>query len=68
MHPADHDAAKAIRRSLSSAGVAPPSFRAALDEVEPPDRPAIEMQREAKFQETVFYIRDLITKLEEGRT
>jgi predicted RNA methylase len=38
MHPADHDAAKAMRRSLSSAGVAPPSFRAALDEVEPRDR------------------------------
>jgi ABC-type nitrate/sulfonate/bicarbonate transport system ATPase subunit len=36
-------------------------------EVEPPDRPAIEMQREADFQEKVFYIRDLITKLEEGK-
>jgi NitT/TauT family transport system ATP-binding protein len=35
-------------------------------EVAPPDRPAIEMQREQPFQETVFYIRDLITKLEEG--
>jgi len=35
-------------------------------EVAPPDRPAIEMQREAPFQETVFYIRDLITKMEEG--
>ena len=34
--------------------------------VQPPDRPAIEMQREADFQETVFYIRDLIMKLEEG--
>jgi len=34
--------------------------------VEPPDRPAIQMQREAEFQEKVFYIRDLITKLEEG--
>ncbi len=32
--------------------------------VEPPNRPAAEMQREQKFQETVFYIRDLITKLE----
>jgi NitT/TauT family transport system ATP-binding protein len=36
--------------------------------VAPPDRPALEMQREPKFQETVFYIRDLIAKLEEGRT
>ena len=34
-------------------------------EVEPPNRPAAEMQREQKFQETVFYIRDLITKLEQ---
>jgi hypothetical protein len=25
------------------------------------------MQREARFQETVAYIRDLITRLEEGR-
>ena len=33
-------------------------------EVEPPDRPALEMQREPAFQETVFYIRDLIQKLE----
>ncbi len=32
--------------------------------VEPPDRPAQEMQREARFQETVFYIADRITKLE----
>lgn len=35
-------------------------------EVEPPDRPAREMYRETAFQETVFYIRDLITKLEAG--
>ncbi len=35
--------------------------------VEPPDRPAMEMQRETKFQETVYYIRDLIARLEEGR-
>lgn len=35
-------------------------------EVTPPNRPAIEMQREAAFQETVFYIRDLIARLEEG--
>ncbi len=33
-------------------------------EVDPPDRPAREMQRESKFQETVYYIRDLITTLE----
>ena len=33
--------------------------------VEPPNRPSAEMQREEKFQETVFYIRDLITKLEQ---
>jgi NitT/TauT family transport system ATP-binding protein len=32
--------------------------------VAPPDRPALEMQREPEFQETVFYIRDLITKME----
>lgn len=29
-------------------------------EVEPPDRPAAEMQREQKFQDTVYYVRDLI--------
>jgi NitT/TauT family transport system ATP-binding protein len=34
--------------------------------VDPPNRPAIEMQREPAFQETVFYIRDLIMRLEEG--
>ena len=33
-------------------------------EVEPPDRPAIQMQRESAFQETVYYIRDLIARLE----
>ncbi len=33
-------------------------------EVDPPNRPAREMQRESKFQETVYYIRDLITSLE----
>jgi NitT/TauT family transport system ATP-binding protein len=32
--------------------------------VTPPDRPAIEMQREPRFQETVYYIRDLISRLE----
>ena len=36
-------------------------------EVEPPDRPAIEMQREEKFQETVYYIQDRIAVLEAGR-
>jgi NitT/TauT family transport system ATP-binding protein len=36
-------------------------------EVEPADRPALEMQRVPRFQETVFYIRDRITHLEEGR-
>lgn len=33
-------------------------------EVPPPDRPAAEMQREPAFQETVYYIRDLIEGLE----
>jgi NitT/TauT family transport system ATP-binding protein len=33
-------------------------------EVEPPDRPAAEMQREPKFQDTVYYIRDLIGGME----
>ncbi len=33
-------------------------------EVEPPDRPAQEMQRESRFQETVYHIRDLISALE----
>ena len=33
-------------------------------EIEPPDRPAELMYREPRFQETVFYIRDLISKLE----
>jgi NitT/TauT family transport system ATP-binding protein len=37
-------------------------------EVPPPDRPAAEMQREAAFQETVYYIRDLISALELGKT
>jgi ABC-type nitrate/sulfonate/bicarbonate transport system ATPase subunit len=32
--------------------------------VEPPDRPARVMQREPRFQETVNYIRDLISRLE----
>ena len=35
--------------------------------VEPSDRPSKEMQREEKFQETVYYLRDLISRLEESR-
>lgn len=35
-------------------------------QVEPPDRPAREMQREPAFQETVYYIRDEIARLEHG--
>ncbi len=35
--------------------------------VEPPNRPAMEMQKESRFQETVYYIRDLIARLEEGK-
>jgi NitT/TauT family transport system ATP-binding protein len=35
-------------------------------EIGPPDRPAAEMQREPAFQETVYYIRDLIHGLETG--
>lgn len=34
--------------------------------VDPPEQNAIRTRREAKFQETVYYIRDLITKLENG--
>ncbi|MEO1980306.1 MAG: ABC transporter ATP-binding protein [Fuerstiella sp.] len=33
-------------------------------EVEPPDRPALEMQREQGFQKTVFEIRDILEVLE----
>lgn len=33
-------------------------------EVEAPNRPARVMQRETEFQDTVYYIRDLITKME----
>jgi len=33
-------------------------------EIPPPDRPALEMQRQPRFLETVYYIRDKITKLE----
>jgi NitT/TauT family transport system ATP-binding protein len=37
-------------------------------EIEPADRPALEMAREPRFQETVYYIRDLIAQLEQGAT
>ncbi len=36
-------------------------------EVQLPDKPAKEMYRDSQFQETVFYIRDLISRLEESR-
>ncbi len=35
-------------------------------EVEPPNRPALEMQREEQFQQTVFRIRDILEELESG--
>ena len=35
-------------------------------EVEPANRPSKEMQKEPRFQQTVYYIRDLISQLEEG--
>ena len=33
-------------------------------EIEPADRPALEMARVPRFQETVYYIRDLIAQFE----
>jgi NitT/TauT family transport system ATP-binding protein len=36
-------------------------------QIEPADRPSKEMQKEARFQETVYYIRDLISQLEESQ-
>jgi NitT/TauT family transport system ATP-binding protein len=36
-------------------------------EVQPADRPSKEMQKDPRFQETVYYIRDLISQMEEGR-
>ncbi len=36
-------------------------------QIEPSDRPSKEMQREPRFQETVYYIRELISQLEESR-
>jgi NitT/TauT family transport system ATP-binding protein len=35
--------------------------------IEPSDRPSKEMQRQQRFQETVYYLRDLISQLEESR-
>jgi NitT/TauT family transport system ATP-binding protein len=35
--------------------------------IEPSDRPSKEMQREEGFQQTVYYLRDLISQLEESR-
>jgi NitT/TauT family transport system ATP-binding protein len=35
--------------------------------IEPSDRPSKDMQRQPRFQETVYYIRELISKLEESR-
>jgi NitT/TauT family transport system ATP-binding protein len=35
--------------------------------IEPSDRPSKEMQRQERFQETVYYLRDLISQLEESR-
>lgn len=36
-------------------------------EVEPPNRPALEMQREEEFQKSVFQIRDILEELESGQ-
>jgi ABC-type nitrate/sulfonate/bicarbonate transport system ATPase subunit len=36
--------------------------------VQPADKPAKEMHKEQRFQDAVGYIRDLLSKLEEGRT
>jgi NitT/TauT family transport system ATP-binding protein len=35
--------------------------------VEPSDQPSKDMQRQPRFQETVYHVRDLISKLEESR-
>lgn len=35
--------------------------------IEPSDKPSKDMQRQPRFQETVYYIRDLISKLEESK-
>lgn len=36
-------------------------------QIQPSDRPSKEMQKETRFQETVYYIRDVISQLEESR-
>lgn len=36
-------------------------------QIQPSDRPSKDMQREPRFQETVYYIRDTISQLEESR-
>lgn len=36
-------------------------------QVAPPDRPALEMQKDPRFLETVYYIRDQVTKLESAK-
>lgn len=36
-------------------------------QIEPSDLPSKEMQKEARFQETVYYIRDVVSQLEESR-
>jgi NitT/TauT family transport system ATP-binding protein len=36
-------------------------------QIEPSDRPSKEMQRDARFQETVYYLRDMIGEMEESR-
>jgi NitT/TauT family transport system ATP-binding protein len=36
-------------------------------QIQPSDRPSKEMQKEPRFQETVYYIRDVIGQLEESR-
>jgi NitT/TauT family transport system ATP-binding protein len=35
--------------------------------IEPSDRPSKEMQRQERFQETVYYLRDMISQLEESQ-
>jgi NitT/TauT family transport system ATP-binding protein len=35
--------------------------------LQPSDRPSKEMQRDSSFQETVYHLRDLISRLEESR-
>jgi NitT/TauT family transport system ATP-binding protein len=36
-------------------------------QIEPSDRPSKDMQRQPRFQDTVYYIRDLISNLEESK-